>query len=68
MINSHKYNILGVVLNVQPVLFVIHDVIDMVDVFGSDLSTSKVYLQTPDLETLHSLFFYFEKYVDNVVN
>ena len=68
MINSNKYDILGVVLNMQPVLFVTHDVIDMVYVFGSDLSTSEVHLQTPDLETLHSLFFYFEKYVDYVVN
>ena len=68
MINSYKYDVLGVVLNMEPVLFVTHDIIDMVDVFGSNLSTSEVYLQTPDLETLHALFFYFEKYVDDVVD
>ena len=47
MINSQKYDILCVILNVQSTFFMIHYVIDMIRIFCLDLWASKVDLKAP---------------------
>lgn len=68
VIEVHKDDISGIVLNAEFTLDIVHDIIDSVGLACSYLLAFKIYLEAPKNKALLVLFRLLEEYIYNVVD
>lgn len=68
VLEIHKYDVFGVVLDAQLSLHIVHDVVHPIQLSGANLFSLKIDLKAPEYETLLALLGLFEEDIDDIVD
>lgn len=68
MVQIHKNDLFGIVLDAQLFFDIVHDVINSIQLSGFDLLCPEIDFEAPEYEALLLVFGLFKKHVDDVLD